>query len=267
MADHKDKLFIPEDKYVLNDLLVGGDGSDQGPLDNRICCYAVTAVHENQLDSLNSIIENVIKTHTGLSDASAIELHTKQIWNGSERKRSPFSKIETKAAMKEFFSSVAKAIGHLHPYIVVAVDVNSKAPASKELRTSLKQHRIYAAFSRLNQNIKLITGKWVGRPRFLLDYEDDRLIRPITKGGLPGGYLYDVGVVNDSEENINPKLYVRSDPVYLPTDSQTNRLIQVADLASYFVGKYLVLYSEIIQELEKTKQLSDRLYLNVMVRT
>jgi hypothetical protein len=242
-------------EYTLYNMVTGGDFSLQGPEHNAFLIHAVVAIHRKQMRRLKRAAEKMIKKHVNLQDVSDLELHAKQIWNGSERNKTAFKTLNSKDKVLKFFSELAEAIGQVHPYIVASICHLSSLPEKplgkkeyKKLLSAVKQSLIYFSFSRLDRNIECMTGKHIGQPNFFSDVEDDRIMGPRRKGELPGGLLSDVQVLNTDGIVSTGELpvFVRlSDPVFLSVHSHLHRIIQVADFAAYFVGKFLVQYSEL----------------------
>lgn len=258
------EVLVSEENYVVKDLLTGGDLSEQGPLDNRILSYAVVAIHKNEVSRLESEIGQIIKKYTGISEVATIEIHAQEIWNGSKRKKSVFCTVDSKEEMKHLFLELSEAVGNILSYIVVAVShLNSSQGITfvnqldKKDLVLEKRLLTFFAFSRLDINLEIVTGKHLGQPDFLFDREPN-LPFPRVKGEPPRGMgeVAFAGVMEDGSHGF----YWKTNPVYIATDSHLHRVIQVADLAAYFVGKYLVLFSELLDYFAQNDALTKRIY-------
>jgi hypothetical protein len=218
----------------------GGDCSLQG----QFCVYAVVALPETQLQGLSDGLDAAIAAHVQGIDPRIVELHAKDIWNGSARKRTPLRGITTKEAMVDLFRVLSETISRYNPMIAVAVWHLEEAsePGNRKFLKLTKQVLINLAFGRLNTNLKSLRNKNLGRPVFLFDRETDTLISPRGPAEGPGG-MSDVEFVSGGTGLEPVKLRRKVDPLYRETDSRESRLVQVADLAAYFTGKYLTHHS------------------------
>lgn len=254
-------LTITDDpSQYLTGLVVGGDSSEQGPVEDRLLCYALVGVQQERLSQLDTIIRGIIRDHTGV-DSEDIEVHAKDIWNGSARSRGPFSALATKQAMKSFFEDLIRELSTLKPMISIAVSHLSSQDwflaANKRLRrrryATIKRWLMYAAFSRLDRNVSLLADKHVGIPPFHLDFETEKAVHTGATSMIEiAGKFDDAGELS---------LHRRIAPGYLPSASSGNRLIQVADVAAYFGGKYLTLFAQIYGRVSGgLTTLDDKLY-------
>lgn len=145
---------------------------------------------------------------------------------------------------------------------MIAVAVWNLEEASKldnrRLLKLIKQVLINLAFGRLNTNLRSVRNKNLGRPVFLFDRETDTLTNPRGPAEEPGG-ISDVEFVSGGTGSEPVKFRRKVDPLYRETDSRTSRLVQVADLAAYFTGKYLTHHSLLADRVEQGEfELSER---------
>ena len=159
----------------------------------------------------------------------------------------------------------------LRPYIcasfkyleTVPEDQSKKNRHWKKDLAFLKQWLIYTSFSRLDRNVELMTGKHVGQPPFLSDPEEGRVVAKREKAELPRCTIVEAAVHNVDEVIAGksaPVFSRRIDPAIKPTHSSAHRIIQVADMAAYFVGKHLVNYSTVVPLLWKKEVISESAY-------
>lgn len=200
---------------------------------------------------LTTAIEHVIRTHTGVATGEGIEVHANEIWNGSARKKTAFAPLESKERMKQFFVHLAREINRECPYVAVAVS-KAQDEASVHRRTA-KATLMNAALGRIDTNVKYFTGKHIGQPTYFLDPENESVTN-YSNASKPGSYMPEAQVLVDDH---GIKLYYSVDPIHQETDSRQSRLIQVADVAAYFVGKYLALYAGLYAHLTTAEPLTE----------
>jgi hypothetical protein len=193
--DQRLERLIPEAPYVLDDLVLGGDSSQRAAVDQYFDAYAIAAADRASLDRVSAELDRVITKSTGVVTPRAVELHAKQIWNGSERRRSPFAHIESKDGMKHIMRDFATAIASAGVKIVVSVHPWGDAKRPGRNTRIQKWFHIYTALSRLDKNLEASTGKHIGRPKFFLDPESSAVMRQRRKGEDPGGFT-EVGSVD-----------------------------------------------------------------------
>ena len=148
--------------------------------------------------------------------------------------------------MLEFFMSVGSAIRSVGVDVAVAVTVYSRALSPRQAR-SLKLLLQGLALAQLDDNVKAQSGKYIGRPTLMLDLEGSS--RPGRMTDHP--YMAWARMVPNTPEN-DPEVFHAADPTYVATDSAQSRLVQAADIAAYFVAKYLVLFGNIARQCETT---------------
>src|SRR5437868_5623855 len=74
-------VYVDEGPDVEAGWCAGGDCSMQG----QFCVYAVVALPETQLQGLSDGLDAAIAAHVQGIDPRIVELHAKDIWNGSAR--------------------------------------------------------------------------------------------------------------------------------------------------------------------------------------
>lgn len=232
-------------ELVASDFVLGGDYSQQSIGVYTIACYAAVAVHRAEIPFMNAAIDSVISQHLHMP-ATGVEVHAAEIWNGSTRARTSFKSLDHISKMKIFFADWCAIVGELKPFIAVAVKWVGRALSESKDIPKLKKLLVYAALGRLNTNIKITSGKHMGEPRFFHDRENEALTtsRPGDPEKRAGG-MFDVNLIPGTGPN-RLRLFKTFDPCYNPADSTDHRLIQIADVAAYFVGKHLRLRHQVM---------------------
>jgi hypothetical protein len=170
---------------VLHDFLIGGDASAQGGANDRIQCYGVAALPAAGAVHLGIRLNTALAKYADERPTKQIELHAKAVWNGHERQKGPFRSLQSKDQMKSFVLDICKVIRSAHPLIAVAFahestfpkDALAKQHPKAVLSTALKRELVMSALTRLDDNLVKVTGKHVGRAKFLLDHESDQVFR------------------------------------------------------------------------------------------
>jgi hypothetical protein len=239
------ELLTSGHEFCAKNLVLGGDYSEQSLGGNVLACYAVSALRRDAVLALDNSLKSVIARH--VHDArDVVELHATDIWNKSRRERTAFRCLEHKDAMKLFFAEICEAIIALKPMIAVSVKCVGGPIAAVGTKQQLKQLLVYAAFSRLNTNLRIVSGEYLGQPAFIHDRESESLAVPERRKDTenPSGGLMDILPVPGMQPD-SPQFFRAFDPKYRAADSREHRLIQVADIAAYFVGKHLRLRAQI----------------------
>jgi len=144
--------------------------------------------------------------------------------------------------MIEFFMAVASTIRRAGVDVAVAVTVYPRNLAAREVR-ALKTALPGIALAQLDDNVRAKTGKSIGRPTLMLDIDGTSKPGPIATHS----YTAWTRMAPGSPEN-NPHIYHSASPTYVLTNSAHSRLIQAADIAAYFVAKYLALFGDAIDQ-------------------
>jgi hypothetical protein len=143
--------------------------------------------------------------------------------------------------MMGFFEDFAKALQALPIQQVVAVDHLRPSATRSEVRTA-KRAPIFAALSRLDRNLQILMGRHIDTPELFIDQDPDQLITPHGQGFIAEWNVVNIGLPD------RPELVWRRtiDPSYKSLDSRGHRLIQLADVAAYFVGKKISLHESLL---------------------
>ena len=256
---------IDSTDYVLHDFVIGGDASGQGEPTERLQCYGVAGLPASAAVHLGIRLDAALARYASAARAKHVELHAKAIWNGHERVKGPFWSLRTKDEMKSFLLNICKEARSSPPLICVAFAHETTFPKGvlqqlhpkTSLSTALKRELVMVALSRLDDNLVKVSGKHIGRAKFLLDHESDQVFqaeRGRAKGGI--GFSTLSHIAYDKRDPSQPErwpTYVSLDPVYSFSHSESSRLIQLADVASYFVGKYFSLAATVLRQRADSK--------------
>lgn len=230
------------DQFSQADLVAGGDASERGSADDLLYCYAISAGTPAMLHQLSEVIYSVLVKYIGSNAEHVRELHAKTIWNGDERKRSPFSVLRTKANVIDFLLELSQAIASTKMHVVAAVTLGRKTtPNAYTMKDDhntpeqrVRKMAIYGALSRLDLNIDILAQKHLGTIKLYMDRE--------SRGIIPRDLVIELAVTSTEPLTFHHRI----DPDYASVDSEAHVLIQVADLAAYVVGKYLTLHGYLL---------------------
>lgn len=240
----RERLLAAPDR-VTHGLVLGGDFSQQHVGEYSVGCYAIVALRKESADALNQLADTVISRHVG-GAARSVEIHAVDIWNRSSRLKTPFAKLEHKAAMQLFFAEFCSAVATLRPLIVVSVALWGGTLGRVSDMRNLKRTLVYAALSRLDANLKILSGKHLGEPPLIHDRENESIAFQSEASASVGGGIMDIRALPSSDVS-SLAFYRAFDPVLSASDSRQHRTIQVADVAAYVVGKQLSLMGQLAE--------------------
>lgn len=230
--------LVPEQPFVHDNRVLAGDFSYQQAGDYSVIAYGLASIEEGRLPLLDKRLNALVAAVAGEEFATA-ELHAKELWNGSERARSPFQKFATKAHMLQFFATLAQAVRSLGIDTIVALTVYPAHFQRRQVK-ALKSALPGVAVAQLNDNVKEYSGKHIGRPTLMLDLEGGAAPAQMTDHPFVGWAHQAPGTEFDET-----KFFQSAVPTYESTDSRRSRLVQVADILAYFGAKYLALFGTI----------------------
>src|SRR5438045_1868066 len=85
------------------DVVLGGDSSEHQAADGPLLVYAITACPRPSLAAFNEKFDRLLEKFVLQPDVRSVEVHAKAIWNGDERRKTPFRVLGTKERVKLFF--------------------------------------------------------------------------------------------------------------------------------------------------------------------
>lgn len=240
------------------DVILAGDCSVHKGSESQFVAYAMVATSADLRPAIDAAIEKYLTKFTLAGNLTEVEIHAKDIWNGSARRKGPLRGLGTKQDMLAFFRGLALLVGRMPLEAVVAVEELPLGIADGE-RVARKRLLLYSAGSRLDRNIDALAGCHLGQAPIFLDPEDDHIMWSGKHGRR--GFLSDVGIdFLGSERHSVPVMYPKIDLEYFPTPARSMRLIQIADVMAYFVGKYVALHSRILARVQSGNRQPDQVY-------
>lgn len=230
--------FVSELPFVHDDHVLAGDFSYQQAGNYSVIAYGLASITADRIPLLDKRLNALVASVAGAKFAGS-ELHAKELWNGSERARSPFRELATKAQMLQFFAAFARVIRSLAIDATVVLTVHPAHFNRRQIKV-LKSALPGAAVAQLNDTIKERSGKHIGRPMLMLDMEGG--VAPGKKTDHPFvSWVHQVPGTQFDEM----KFFQSASPTYVSTDSGRSRLVQVADILAYFAAKHLSLFGTI----------------------
>lgn len=257
----KIKLNIVAKPELFDRWVLGGDSSLQASTKFEHLVYAIVAFQQDQIPELEGRILDFISSKIG--NRNKAELHVKDIWNGSTRMRTPFATLANKDQMKDFFYEIAGVIAQFKPIIVancLATEIG-KMKLKSDDNISNKGLAAYATLSRVDINVFQLTKTRIGGSPFYIDREADRMMRFDPQTNQLSGLITEVEF--NGYSNDEPTFTYRMNPRYIPVNSEDSIIVQISDLAAYFVGKHLTLFDKILSELNATNLVTPLVYKSI----